>query len=94
LQYRAEGEEPMEVGRLGPSDYFGKWSLYYNLVHCTSLYSHIETILFVFLMTPDMMAILHTSPFFLHVKNCNIYICEFNIKIDIRESKCEIYSVR
>lgn len=24
LQYRAEGEEPMEVGRLGPSDYFGK----------------------------------------------------------------------
>lgn len=26
LQYRAEGEEPMEVGRLGPSDYFGKSS--------------------------------------------------------------------
>lgn len=24
LQNRAEGEDPMEVGRLGPSDYFGK----------------------------------------------------------------------
>nr|CAD7444654.1 unnamed protein product [Timema bartmani] len=24
LQYRSEGEETMEVGRLGPSDYFGK----------------------------------------------------------------------
>ena len=23
LQYRAEGDEPVEVGRLGPSDYFG-----------------------------------------------------------------------
>lgn len=24
LQNRAEGEDPMEVGRLGPSDYFGE----------------------------------------------------------------------
>ena len=24
LQNRSEGDEPMEVGRLGPSDYFGK----------------------------------------------------------------------
>lgn len=24
LQFRAEGDEPMEVGRLGQSDYFGK----------------------------------------------------------------------
>ena len=24
LQQRSEGEEPSEVGRLGPSDYFGK----------------------------------------------------------------------
>jgi CRP-like cAMP-binding protein len=39
LQYRAEGEEPMEVGRLGPSDYFGKSNLYYNVVHSTILYS-------------------------------------------------------
>lgn len=28
LQNRAEGEEPMEVGRLGPSDYFGETQLY------------------------------------------------------------------
>ena len=39
LQYRAEGEEPMEVGRLGPSDYFGRVLLYYNhiifVVSCT-----------------------------------------------------------
>ncbi|RZF33418.1 hypothetical protein LSTR_LSTR009609 [Laodelphax striatellus] len=27
LQYRAEGEEPTEVGRLGPSDYFGEIAL-------------------------------------------------------------------
>ena len=26
-QYRAEGEEPVEVGRLGPSDYFGEIAL-------------------------------------------------------------------
>lgn len=25
LQQRSEGEEPAEVGRLGPSDYFGKY---------------------------------------------------------------------
>lgn len=27
LQRRAEGEEPAEVGRLGPSDYFGEIAL-------------------------------------------------------------------
>jgi cAMP-dependent protein kinase regulator len=37
LQYRAEGEEPMEVGRLGPSDYFGK-SCYVITRCCSSLY--------------------------------------------------------
>lgn len=42
LQYRAEGEEPMEVGRLGPSDYFGKSSLYYNAVYHTVLYSQVS----------------------------------------------------
>jgi CRP-like cAMP-binding protein len=41
LQYRAEGEEPMEVGRLGPSDYFGKSNLNYNVVHSAISYSKV-----------------------------------------------------
>jgi cAMP-dependent protein kinase regulator len=38
LQYRAEGEEPMEVGRLGPSDYFGKSCCIIIHCFCSALY--------------------------------------------------------
>ena len=39
LQQRSEGEEPAEVGRLGPSDYFGKYIfiLYKTLRACDTL---------------------------------------------------------
>lgn len=32
LQYRAEGDEPVEVGRLGQSDYFGKFKICFLLL--------------------------------------------------------------
>lgn len=32
LQQRSEGEEPAEVGRLGPSDYFGNFYFFQNRV--------------------------------------------------------------
>lgn len=35
LQRRSENEEFVEVGRLGPSDYFGEWELLiYTLLVC------------------------------------------------------------
>jgi CRP-like cAMP-binding protein len=83
LQYRAEGEEPMEVGRLGPSDYFGKSSLYYNTVHSTIFYSQVSKHYFInqFLMTPGhdglsprLSKIGLQSPFSLHVKRTVRYI--------------------
>lgn len=36
LQQRSEGEEPAEVGRLGPSDYFG---IFYFQINFTSVFA-------------------------------------------------------
>lgn len=36
LQRRSDNEEPVEVGRLGPSDYFGTYNKI-NLLFCTEI---------------------------------------------------------